>query len=958
MFQYNTFKNMENKLSNSSALIVATYGIIESSLVADNLITNPVYSNASLVEHKHKLFGLTNSENLYIKNIKKKSIPTENLYIDRKYLNSELGINPLITNNQNTPYDNIVYYTYDATTLILISKGRELYVYDSKLSLIKVVVFIDTIKEVFYNGLWVYIITDNHRVYKRNDIQTNSPSLPIVVSEIFTNLDKTLLLTIKYCTNNQNVIIIMIYTKRFDIFYGETMTQIFDSDTQLIDIGTDEYTGADLLYTNNNSIEQTDNLLFIIYTDSTTTSCYQYNILYTPTNVSPVLMYNVELVHLYNAANIDIIQINNNLVVHKSRSSPNPKTLYYCNITDVSIAGNHTVAYNNVTNTVETGYILNIFTEPGNSINIDYTQISGCNTFLLEYDQHNSLIILNAGCYGLIFLNIELNIGLNTTLVVNISYNSFVKPFPYYNSNSLAECKNYYIAPQMRNEHRNQINDIYILNAYTGLIKIQHRNGFHNKVLSIECFINDDSYILVPEALSIQITHYTKDVPYKCNFNISNIWEDKIFNCIIFNVPMDIKSFIQPFGLPHFSISELSLHNSAIFYSKHSNFSQSITSIKLITRQLLHNTYSITNGVVSYNNILPGYIIVPEYSCSGSLLFSDNNIPVGFITIKNTKYYILELNILKSLINRYSLLNIVTDNYNDVLALSDDVNTSQNRVVCIDLYNRTIHYYPFEEATSGREYSLLRHDYLNEFIKTPSYTNHPKDDNDKIYIRELYNKNYDFIGYFYLISKFTISAQNILISSSTDNATHVGMSRLFNNYSELYRNIPISDNKTLKILKNTKNYKIKITDAYINNITSITTIHNSLSITISSSGLSYLGFSIIDISSLTEENFATYITSPNNLALNWTIIDIALKSGIQGYIITNISDEFKSVNPIVSSKLYTIILDYTINNTITSLYLLKTNKITYWEYNLGNGWTSIEQNINLPSNIVANYTTI
>ena len=493
-----------------------------------------------------------------------------------------------------------------------------------------------------------------------------------------------------------------------------------------------------------------------------------------------------------------------------------------------------------------------------------------------------------------------------------------------------------------------------ILNSYTGLIKFTNIRGENNTVTEIKEYIHDNSYIIIPDSISINITQY-KEAPITHPFLITDIWSDTFFNTVIFNVPNDIKLFIHPFCINNFSISDLSLNNTAIFYSEYSNFSQSLTSIKLITQHLIHNTYSITNNIVTYKNyknIFPGYSIIPEYCCAGSLLFSSNNLPIGFITIKNNRYYIFELKIIQSLIERYTKHNTFRDTTDKNLSLTDDVNAHQNRVPYLDLNNASIIYFKYNDTQL--EFSLLDSDFIQSCI----YSGNSPINSSKNYIYELYNKNYNFLGYFYFLFHFKDPDNNIISYCSHPNSKYVAMSRLYNTFNDICKNNPIPDYKTIKILENTTNYNIKFTKFHLNSPLTKANVYSDLNITLPVREFSYLGFTLVDIKSLNVSNCNLLISS---YQLTYENIKAAINTGIKGYIITEINQEFKDSNGevIYNLLLNNVILDYNINETILDIYLLDNKVLRYWEYDESQcEWIYKKQTIIIPQNILENISTI
>ena len=288
MFQYKTFTNMKEKLSNSSILIKSEFNIDPS--VTNRLLSSPRFSNGSIVEHKNKLFGLTSTDNIYIKNIEKKSIPAKNIAITKKYLNSELCINNNTNNNNNYPYTGIIEHSYANKSYILISKMKELYIYDTEFRLINTLTFDSVISNIYSTYGYIFIISKS-AVYrlKNVDIETaSSVHWTAPNKTLFTSFEQpadSVIKEIKIINNNNNIILFILFTDKYGIFkfspdgYGNPESYNLVNNYHIFDSTEGgEYSSSYILYTNTGNIETTSLILLII---NTTRNTYQYNIKYT-----------------------------------------------------------------------------------------------------------------------------------------------------------------------------------------------------------------------------------------------------------------------------------------------------------------------------------------------------------------------------------------------------------------------------------------------------------------------------------------------------------------------------------------------------------------------------------------------------------------------------------------------------------------------------------------------------
>jgi hypothetical protein len=153
-------------------------------------------------------------------------------------------------------------------------------------------------------------------------------------------------------------------------------------------------------------------------------------------------------------------------------------------------------------------------------------------------------------------------------------------------------------------------------------------------------------------------------------------------------------------------------------------------------------------------------------------------------------------------------------------------------------------------------------------------------------------------------------------------------------------------------------YNIKFTKFHLNSLLTIANVYSDLNITLPVREFSYLGFTLVDIKSLNDCNCDLLISS---YQLTYENIKAAINTGIKGYIITEINQEFKDSNGevIYNLLLNNAILDYNINETILDIYLLDNKVLRYWEYNESQcEWIYKKQTIIIPQNILENISTI
>ena len=145
MLQYNSFFDLRKRLCNSACLINTTFGYA----TKDSLLPLPNLTNGSVVLSDNKVYGLCSSSNLVVQNISEKYIPTKKIKINKKYLNSEIGIDT--RNNENL----LISHTSNNNHVSAILGTKKVFIYDRFMNLVKEIkvnnaLAIDSFEEYMY----------------------------------------------------------------------------------------------------------------------------------------------------------------------------------------------------------------------------------------------------------------------------------------------------------------------------------------------------------------------------------------------------------------------------------------------------------------------------------------------------------------------------------------------------------------------------------------------------------------------------------------------------------------------------------------------------------------------------------------------------------------------------------------------------------------------------------------
>ena len=236
MFQYNNFYQLRDRLSNSACLINTSYGYS----TKDSLLPSPNKTNGCLITSGKKVYAMCSADNLVIQNIEKEYIPTENITISKKYLNSELNINT--RNNENQLIDRII----NNYSIEIILGTRKAFIYKDG-SLIKDIKLSNIAQRVYNKDHHFYIVTKNS-IYWINTFDSNN----ITYGVIFQPIEEQVVKSESFIHNDKLHIILLSQQKMYIL---KTPILEITTDNSGNEISTLNYTSIQ----HNNSISLPDN---------------------------------------------------------------------------------------------------------------------------------------------------------------------------------------------------------------------------------------------------------------------------------------------------------------------------------------------------------------------------------------------------------------------------------------------------------------------------------------------------------------------------------------------------------------------------------------------------------------------------------------------------------------------------------------------------------------------------
>ena len=848
MFQYNNFYQLRDRLSNSACLINSNFGFS----TKDSLLPTPNKTNGSLINVCNKAYALCSANNLIIQNVDKQYIPTKKITIDKKFSNSELNIGT--RNNEN----NLIGRAQNEFGVEIIAGTRKCFIYKDD-EFVKSLIVSSTGLEIFNIYHYFYIVTKNSIMWINTLDEANITS-GLIADPIGNNEE---IISSKGFIYNDKLHIILVSNNKLAIVKTPIVETVIGSDGTaqmtlnhtIINVNNciplpNYYSNKSILDVNYHIIEDsvistitnlaiTGDNYYITVTADKFTAFYLFNgtTLQFSNYVDGKSIYNT----YYNGTVVFVIAGFTKLF--KTYLKYENKTSIANNDEDLPV--------------VSIDFGLTLFFEDSNVDQValpfdcipDYFDVCFSKPKI-----YGPLLALDGGIFGVLFIS-----DIDDPVV-----QGYIKPFPYYNSN-LHVVKNTLYTKDNKN---------FLLSSYMGLFEFSFSDET-NEVFTINEFVDDGSLFIIPSSIFIKVQKYNALTLDEEIFFATEIWYDCVFSVFILPLHNDLFRFVQPVPLTGYIYQEYSLNNVAFVYSSGHSYSPLLTRVNALGENTLTSNYCIKNNEIVYNSLFDiGTVVSTDINATGSLLFNPFNTPLGLI-VKKTHQILVNNDILNLLIENHLEQNLYADiciPYNKIM------DEGVNRVIDII----------FNDDNSILD--LLYFSYENRKVSIIDKTILPFIVDIDGMILEIYTSENKFLGYVYVKITHNSEVENN-IPFEYQNSNFYYMSSLFATFKAMETDNQINNESFFNYLKDNK-VKIRPTGFQFENNKVF-----AVGIKITKFESAPLGLNVISINDITEGAFSTiaeYSNFQNNLT--YYDIEVARSLGIEGFLVTGVSEIFNDTN--------------------------------------------------------------
>ena len=889
MLIHNNYNSIIEKLCNSSCILECNFDFDTS----NNLVGLPVKSNASIVTHNKNVFGLVHSNGIIIKNVSTDYIPSKFVKILKKFSNSDLNI---ITKNHENPFFSLVYIRSNFFALIT---SKYLYFYDSFSFLSKFSITKPILSILFNNYLYI-IVKNGFYWFDLSDIYSITTGFTIIKLE-------SDILDAQFSIENDKLFLFFITSSKINLY---TLPSIYIVQSNDISTSTYSYTNPTL----NSNLSFFDNFISNTFLSSQILNIPPHVVKKITTNSisSPAtfiilnfkkniyfftLINNLFYMSFYLETNFNYsFALFDDLILTKSSLS---NKIFISSISFQNT--NYNISYDDIRNTtshtINDSFYIN-FLENTIQLYLDTSNFPSSFSLLnATIKTINNKVYLDNKTYGISFIKPDVDDK-------SIYFDSYIKPFPYFNSDTFSVSNLLYYFNST----------YYLLHPFLGLMSFNFDYSFTNTVTLIDKYL-DDSFYLIPSKLAISTYKFSKNSSILKKFYSSQIYFNNLFPVIIFSIPMDIQNFIYPVPIINLEPT-YTLHDYCLVYSKEHKYLPILASTNFFGKDGINSSFVINNNTISYSRLFQSYFLKTNIDSSGSLLFSSNNLPIGFI---NSSQSILPPKIISNIIDKHIQTHLSTP-----ISLSYGRNDSDTNKV-IDISSSNVIFYSILQ----RPFSIIKKTFLPFSLDFDSQ------------IAEIYMNNI-FFSYVYFI--FYSNVNNINIPNHLNSNEYVYMSRPYSTLYDL-----IHDKTTnLEFKMNSSPVSFKKTGFQFTNNKIITK-----TILFDKINFSLLGLNIINILDIDTEIIS--MSSLSNLNITIQDIERAISSDIQGYIITENSQSFVTKN----QNLVGYIIDSSISSLYFDLYFKSTNTLKMYKLDqseLTSTWISIDMNLTFHDDIDLDYS--
>ena len=879
MFQYNNFYQLRDRLSNSACLINTTYGYS----TKDSLLPTPNKTNGSLVSYGNKAYAMCSADNLVIQNIEKEYISTKNIDITKKFLNGELNINT--RNNENQ----LVGRSANDFNVEVILGTRKLFIYKNN-NFVKSIKINNIGQTISNKDHHFYVITGNS-VYWINTFDSSNITYGTIIQPIPEEIIKS-----KSFIHDDRLYLVLLSNTKIYLFKTPMLEITVDSSGNTI--STLNYTLIDLvssldLPTNFSSFDiinldvdkidendvkvisnnfYSDDMIMISVTTDKFTSFYRF--------INNTLSYNDYI------DNRRILYTRyNGSIYYKDYQSQKLYRSYYKYGNTVRVQTNDTGVPSINLNFANSIYI---YVDPSLEIAVPFSSLPQHFDMCFAFPKvYGGLLVLDGNIFGTLFMQ----------YTTELEFVSYIKAFPYYNSNEQIVTNSLYFYN----------GENYLLNSLTGLMKFTFSSN-SNIVTKIDTFIDDNSLFIIPNSIIIKVQKYDGLNLEEQIFHTTQIWYDNIFGLFIMPIHNDILKFVCPFPLEAYQHIGYSLNNVALVYSKKHSFSPLITRVNALGENTLTSNYMIMNNDIVYNRILDvGTVVETDIHAGGSMLFNLDNIPLG-ILIKKAHQLLVKSDTVKLLLVNHLNNNI----YNNInISYNKSSEPGDNRVIEI-IY----------EGNSIKD--LLYFNYDNRKVSIVTKSILPFNPNIDGIVVEIFDNDNIFLGYAYIKTIHNTSTPNN-IPFEYQNFNYVYMSSIFECFKSMETDKQINNEVFFNKISNST-IKMKPTGFQFEN----NKVY-AIGVDVSKLETSPLGLNVVAINDITPDIFIQLAQQSNfQNNIDYHDIEVARVNGIEGFLVTEVSQNFIDKNSNVD--LLGNILDKCILQTYYRHYI-GDNLLKYFELN-------------------------
>ena len=890
MFQNNNYNSIREKLCNSSCILECNFDFNTS----NNLVGLPIKSNASIVSYKNNVFGLVHANGIIIKNVSSSYIPSTFIKIKHKFLNSSLSIQ---TKNHDNPFFSLIHISNDLLCLIT---HKFIFFYKS-FQLISKFVITGPIHSLYFND-YIYVLTKNGIFW------FNVNNIHAITSGFISILLESPIIQALSTVHEDNLYLFLITSTFIHVFLLPSIiiTQFTDSTSSLYSYTTPTFISKIQLFDNFNinpilSSEIVEIPIESVKQISSNQILFDVSllILQFEKNIYFFSFYNQKLsLSSYHETNLKYsFTLFQNQVISKSRLSNKiiiSPILYKTNEYQISYDDLRQTSSHTISNSI----FIDIL-DTSNELFVDTTNFHPSFS-LIHATIHsvNNKLYLDNKTYGTTFVNLDFNSKI-------ISFDSYIKPFPYFNSSIFSVSNHIYFFEST----------YYLLNSLLGLMSISFDYNYVNHIKTIDTFLEDDSFYLIPSKMNVTTYKFSKNKFNLKKFCSSEIFFNNLFPIIVFSLPIDVQSFIYPVPL---SVSEpiYTLHDYCLVYSKNHKFLPIISNTNYFGKDGINSNFTLTDQTIQYTRLFESYYLKTNIDSSGSILFSSHNLPLGMIISQQS---ILPPKIISNIIDKY---------LSSQLSISKSYKYGRNDIdnnKVLDVTTDTIIFY----TILLRPFSVMDQNYL------------PFDIDFDSQIVELYVEDL-FLGYSMILINLPVDSHNI--PNHLKESNYVYMSKPYPSLDDLILN----KSNNLELTIHSKNISIKKTGLLFENNRIL-----SHKIIFYKTNLNLLGLNVINILDIDQKIIDLSSLSSYNVSLE--DIQRAIDSNINGFIVTENSSQFISKN----KNIIGYIIDSEIYEHYNDLYFKSTTTIKMYKLDqseISSTWIEEQGPISIPDHSLINFS--